>query len=161
MSILTSYATFRTVFAGPGGPLALDQLPEWPYATLVRANSIPGIVCAETFGPWLIGLSINDFDLDAVEHVHEYDWFVSQRATDPAGQPFTIEQYQSFEAGSGSIRFLLNPWAEALYPDPFDDEIAELLWGNIWAYCRRRSDGAIQVLDVYKCVLENLVTPGN
>lgn len=159
MSILTSYAAFRTTFAGPGASLALDQLPEWPYATLVRANSIPEIVGAETFGPWLVGLSINDFALDSVENVHEYDWFVSQRTTDPAGQPFTIEQYQSFEAGSGSVRFLLNSWAEDLYPDPFGEDIVELLWGNIWAYCRRRSDGAIQVFDVYKFVLENLVTP--
>jgi hypothetical protein len=163
MAIVTSYSVFRHLFAAPGAPLALDGLPEWPYATHVRANSIPEIECVQIFSPpQILGLTINDGALDSVPGVHEFDWYVTQRTTDSTWFSFALGMYDLVgdDTASGSIHFTITGWADKIYPEPFDADIVPLLWRDIWAYCRRRSDGAIQVLDVGKCVMENLAVTG-
>jgi hypothetical protein len=157
MAIISSYAVFRALFADAGAPVALDGLAEWSYA-LVRANGIPEFIGVQQVAPLTLLVTINDGAADAVPGVDEFDFWVSQRTSDPAGFPFEVSRTDPL-FGSGSIYLSISAWAEALYPEPFEDRTIPLLWRDVWVYCRRRSDGAIQVMNAMKYVWETLMTP--
>lgn len=151
MSFL-GYRAFREL-ANPGGTPAADGLPEWPIA-LLRANGFDGGFEIENPDALPFRVSCNEGAPDAVENVDEFDWFVSQGAE--SGGPFELSRATSLDpvSLSGSIVLSLSAWAAALYPTPFDVSTIEVLFFAVDLYVRRRSDGAIQRLDLRRAIYE-------
>ena len=154
MSIV-NFSTFRAL---TGGVPDLLGLPTWPVASMRAGGFDTGFVM--TLGvasPFETTITCTEYATDAVAGVDEYDWWFSQGAA--SGGPFIVSRRDAPpDTSSGSIKLELAPWALALYPDPFDLSAIEVLFFQVSAYVRRRSDGAIQRLDLLS-FLRDYLTP--
>lgn len=150
---IVGYDVFREM-ANPGGTVANDGLPEWPVASL-RANGFDDGISVSPTDAFPMTLTCNAGAVDAVDHVDEYDWFVSQgkeTAGQGVGHFVVTRKPPGTDTYSGSIVVDLTAAAEVLFPDPFDVSSIEVLFFGVDVYARRRSDGAIQRLDLRRLV---------
>lgn len=151
--IVDGYNAFRKLFALPGADIAIDGLPEWP-AEMVNANGfdqgIAIVYVAETTSYFA---TFDIADADDAPFSDDYDWFCSVRTEDAAGKPLLFEPLPGY---SGTLEMTLSTWASDAYPSPFARSVIPALFGSCFLYVRRRSDGAIQVLDLEKYVAVNL-----
>lgn len=149
--ILDFYIGMRTLFALPGADVAIDGLPEWP-ASMVGANGFDGGIDVSPNEVDDIIATCNAGDVDAVSGEDEYDWFCSVRTEHPAGKPLV---FSPLDGKSGSLLMSLSAWAAELYPEPTARSTTPLLFGGCFLYVRRRSDGAVQTLDLAKYFAAN------
>jgi hypothetical protein len=131
--ILLRYADFRSAFA-PGAK--------------VRASGFGDSISFDLpIASWPVVITCNGGAPDATSGVDDYDWYLSQRTDDPDSQYF----FMTSEFGtSGTVTLHLNDDVNVgkLCPgvaNPIDDESL---------YCRRKSDGAI---DLCKMLARTLV----
>lgn len=146
--------------------LSPDGYEEWPGPRSAEAGRSSNLVRANGFDDgitgypvWfseaaLIDLTVNALAADAVSGVDEYDWYLSQRTDDPSKQFLQINQVPGF---SGSVQVAGTSLATSeleLTPGlPLNpDKMAEM-WRHSYVYCRRRSDGAIQWLDLHRALM--------
>jgi hypothetical protein len=152
MSIL-DYRAFR-ILANPGGTLDALGLPEWPVASMRASGFDDGITVSSTSAFPMV-LSCNALAADSVTSVDEFDWFVSQRTEVSGSEPFVVAKYTpDTDTYSGSISLTLAAWASTEYPDPWDESMARVLFFAVDVYVRRKSDGAIQRLDLLAHVID-------
>lgn len=146
MAILTSYNSLR-VLANPGGTIAPDGLPEWP-AVSMRAGGFDAGLDVSPTDSFPILVTCNALAADAVDDVDDFDWFVWQGAE--GGGPFVVSPPSGLgtHSYSGTISLSLSSWAAAEYPDPFDVSTIEVLFFGVDILVRRRSDGAMQRIDI-------------
>jgi hypothetical protein len=153
--IVETYSLFRSV-ANPGGALAADGLTEFD-PTNMRANGFDDGITVSSSSSFPIVLSCNAGAADASVGIDEYDWYVSQRTSTVADKPFTVSRKDSSpNTHSGRIELDIAAWADAEYPDPFDLSTVRVLFFAVDIYAIRRSDGAIQRLDLMKYLIDAL-----
>lgn len=158
MAIWSNYITFRHHFSTS---LVIDPLTgyeEWPLA-MVRANgftdlALPRPILVASFKLTVNPLTPGDPDSgadDAVAHVDEYNWYVSQRTDVAARQHLTVSQVTN---KSGTLQFDITANAEEMIPaltDPLyvlTELDLHLLYRNVWVYCQRIGDDAIQQIEL-------------
>lgn len=158
--IYPQYTHFRLGFALGGAAIANDGMPEWP-ATYVRLAASGFGDTGSTFlgtptpysGTAML-ISCNASATDAVPGVDEYDWYLSQRTDVPASQ--YLETFPRTFLGntySGSIRIVHTSLAESAFgftPTTVNPSHIPLLFRNCHLYVQRRSDNAIQWLDLLR-----------
>ncbi len=149
--------------------MAPDGYEEWPgyfagqagRTNLVRANGFSGgfgSVPSSIFPGVNTNFTVNAFAADAVAGVDEYDWFLSQRTEDAAKKWLAITSYPGLlpntYSGSVAIDMSAQAFTElGLSSNPLSvDQIIEI-FRFCYLYCRRRSDGAIQGIDLLKAIL--------
>lgn len=143
-----------------------DGLETWPLA-LVRSGGIGAITGTPTpyaFAPFFP--TINAIATDAVPGVDEYDWYLSQRTDDPTKQLLTIIPYPATlglpgQTYSGTIYLAHSPLAalsEVILTGLADTtpEKIPVLFKYAHLYCRRRSDGAIQWIDLLRAMTASI-----
>ncbi len=153
--IISDYSTFR-MLANPGGSFASDGLPEFDPSKM-RANGFDdGIEVAAVSFP--LAISCNGGIPDTSFDVDEYDWYVSQRTNVEENRPFVVSRSDTFDTSySGTILLEQSVWCADEYPDPFDLESSvQTLFFGVDIYVIRRSDGAIQRLDLLKYLIDAL-----
>lgn len=156
--ILARYTQFRARFA-TSSTLAVDGLPEWPTARTGIGN---GWVTADVNGkpvgtiskparPYAftdgapVSITCNG-GLDDGDAGTTYDWYLSQRTDDPAGQCWRLVDAPS-DANSGQVKLsLVEATARTLVPtgDLFAPDALAILAAACHLYVQRRSDMAIQ-----------------
>lgn len=159
--ILSSFTHFRDWFATSPTPVGPDGLPPWPIAKVRSGgfdNGFSGI--DRPIDEFPITLSVNGQVADAVPGIHEYDWYLSQRSDQAARQYFAVAHLFSFigDAVSGSIVLSLTDLAVAelaisLPTSPLNTDRLIQTCKNVHVYVKRRSDGAIQWVDLLKQTL--------
>lgn len=154
--IIDKYTAFRHLFALPGADVAIDGLPEWP-AAMVNANGFDQGITVGLNEIEQIVATFDATDFDDAPFTEEYDWFCSVRTENEDGKPLL---FSPVAGKSGSLTMVLSPWAEAKYPSPLARSVVPALFGSCFLYVRRRSDGAIQTLDLEKYVAANLAVDG-
>lgn len=142
-----------------------DGYPEWPGPTgrgtnLVRANGFSddnwSVSLSGPYAGSAFTVSINGGAADASTGVDEYDWYLSQRTDDPTKQYLAMTQTP--DAGgnsySGSVDIVHTDLAEDEMPTLVSKNVSVAehtrLFKNCYLYVRRRSDGAIQWLDLQR-----------
>lgn len=148
-----------------GGTYALDGMLAWPIANL-RAGGFSGglgslLPPAFTDGT-TIRLTANAQVADASLGVDEYDWWAALQG-DPStwtlggylttNWTFTPEPPAGGSSYSGTVRMVVTggldfPGMTVLTPDAIG-----VLFRNVHVYCQRRSDGAIQWIDLLAAAL--------
>lgn len=148
--IIQNWQTFRLTFSN-GLPDDASGVPGWPVADMRAGGFDGGVVMTTASPPWV--LTCNALAADAAPGVDEFDWYVSQPGG--LGGPLAIARHDisGTTQNSGSIELTLSAWAAAEYPEPFNISTIPVLWAGIDAYVRRRSDGAIQRLDIQALLL--------
>ncbi len=127
-----------------------DGLESWPV-DLVRGLGFDGgiVRTVEGSSPSLFTLSVNGGVDDSVPLVDEYDWYLSQRTEILSKQYLIISQALN---KSGSVNLVATTLAqETFLLAPLTDLTAEqtaLLLKFAHLYVKRRSDGAIQWIDL-------------
>ena len=153
--IIENYSTFRSI-ANVGGPVASDGLTEFD-PTLMRSGGFSGGLVLSSTSAFPIVVTCNANASDSVAGIDEYDWFVSQRTSIAADKPFTVSRKDTApNTHSGRIELALSAWASAEYSDPFDVSAARVLWFGVDIYAIRRSDNAIQRIDMRKTLVDAL-----
>lgn len=155
--IIENYSTFR-VLANPGGAIGVDGLTEFDPMNMRKNGFDGGIKFSSSIGNSPIVLTCNDETPDAVAGVDEFDWYVSQRTSVQANKPLTVDRFDDLPTNSwsGRIRLDLRAWAAIEYPDPYELETVKVLFFAIDVYAIRRSDGAIQRIDLMKYLVDAL-----
>lgn len=148
--VIDHYKDFRYRFSDTGLP-AFDGAEEFPTA-LIRVNGFDG-------GFTGIGRPIQSFPIvvsingTANDGGNAYDWFLSQRTDDLEKQYLLIAQYMALK--SGSIYLFLSPLCVTRLglvsstAPVNEDNLIDIL-NNTILYVRRRSDGAIQLVEMLK-----------
>ncbi len=150
--IVDRYTAFRKLFALPGANIAVDGLPEWP-ASMVGANGFDqGITIARNDANDII-TTCNFGGSDVSPFSDEHDWFCSVRTENEVGKPLL---FAPVPGKSGSLEMTLSEQTSEIYSNPFSVSTIRAVFGSCFLYVRRRSDGAIQTLDVEKYVAANL-----
>lgn len=95
---------------------------------------------------------------DAMAGVDEYNWYVSQRTDVVARQHLTVAQVANH---SGTLQFNITANAsemiEGLTVSTVLDELQmHLLYRNVWIYCQRISDDAIQQIELLTAIAADL-----
>lgn len=153
--IIENYSTFRSL-ANPGGSIGVDGLVEFD-ASKMRSGGFDGGITANPIDAFPIEATCNAYANDASPGVDEYDWYVSQRTSVAANKPFVLTRLDSLgQTRSGSIAIDISAWADAENSDPFDISTVRVLFFAVDLYVIRRSDGAIQRLDLQKYLLDAL-----
>lgn len=105
-------------------------------------------------------LTANAGAADAVAGTDEYDWYVSHTTQDPAARYLDVAQVYEADGvtpRSGSIAITVSAVAIAEFGVTDTDAIAEATIQNIFrgvhVYVQRRSDGAIQLVDLQRAAL--------
>ena len=137
-----------------------DGLELWPLALVRKAGSgfgdagstITGI--PSTFGgETSFFVSCNTGAADAAPGVDEYDWYLSQRSDDAAAQYLTIAQRSNIGVNSysGTVIVASSTLAATHFDltSSADEPTLRALFKRSHLYVRRRSDGAIQWVDIY------------
>lgn len=165
--IIPNYTTFRAAFALGGASIDPDGLEEWPVAK-VRSGGFTGGISgiAKPITAFPITLSVNAQANDAVAGVHEYDWYVSQRTDDPDRQFFTVTNADvAPNTKSGTIVLSLTGTAAdtiGIITPGFDvtDNVNEehliILCKYVTIYVQRRSDDAIQLVNLLQATLSSI-----
>ena len=143
--IFTSWQAFRLAFSN-GEPVDALGVPGWPVASMRAGGFDGGIAMDTSASPYV--LTCNAEASDPVQGVDRFDWYVSAGSAD--GGVLVVERHDPTVTtqNSGSIEISLTPAAAVEYPEPFDVSTIPVLWFAVDVYVRRRSDGAIQRLDV-------------
>lgn len=145
--------------------LDLMYLPEWPGpfalgSNLVRANGFDQgiqITSGLPYGGGTIVCTVNGEAADASPGVDEYDWYLSQRTDDADKQFLTIinKPMVGMSTYSGTVQLTHTVAAENSVGADFGastgmvtSDHRKRLLNFCHLYCRRRSDGAIQWLDL-------------
>lgn len=130
-----------------------DGHPTWPVANLRAGGFDGGIVVTGApivLGDWLYPYV--DLSADSTYGVDEYDWYVSQQSDDPDAQLWEVRRliHTATETYSGGIRMRTTALATSEFPGitTVTPDVAAILLRNVHVYCRRRSDGAVQWLDL-------------
>lgn len=146
-------ATLYGTFADP------DGRERFPVA-LVRANGFTGGITGipqPAYNDSIITATCNSSFADAIAGTPDFDWYLSQRTDVVANQPMTITQTPDSGGNSfsGSVRLIVLP-DDGVYGD---DAISDVDRVRIFKYChlyvRRRSDGAIQWIDIFRRMMGN------
>jgi hypothetical protein len=146
--------------------MSTDSLEEYPglfagqagHTNLVRANGfnagftgIPTGAVGQNFF-----VSVNGQAPDAIAGVDEYDWYLSQRSDDPAKQWLSCATAHFFSSDtySGTVLVATTALANAELglglTLTVEQQIEVFRFCHL--YCRRRSDGAIQWVDLLKAM---------
>lgn len=151
--IIENYSAFRAI-ANLGGAIGADGLTEFD-PTKMRINSFDGGFSVSSTSSFPISISCLPPEASPyLEPTDLFDWYVSQRTSIAADKPFIVSRTPS---GSGDgIVLDLAAWASTEYPDPFDLSTIRVLFFAVDIYVVRRSDGAIQRLDLMKYLLAAL-----
>lgn len=137
----------------------VDGLETWPVA-IVRSGGFSGGITG-TPTPYALTqfeLTCNAGAADAVPWTDEYDWYFSQRTDDPAKQLLvaTRKPFSGGDTYSGTIQVVHTALAltELGFTgvSDFTPQLVVHLFKNVHAYVRRKSDGAIQWLDVLRAM---------
>jgi hypothetical protein len=145
--IIENYSVFRAI-ANPGGALAADGLTEFDPANM-RAGGFSGGISVSSTSAFPIVFSCNSGAADSVAGIDQFDWYVSQQTSVVANKPFTVSRKDTApNTHSGRIEIDLSAWASTEYPDPFDLSAIQVLYFAVDIYVIRRSDAAIQRLDL-------------
>lgn len=133
----------------------VDGFETWPVAQLRAGGFDDGITFAPAIPDLTNSLLItcNALAFDAVNGTDEFDWYVSQRSDEPAGQFWAVTAALSpLGSRSGTIKLDATAVATDEFPGMTLVTPAALsgCFQNVHVYCRRRSDGAIQWLDLYR-----------
>jgi len=140
-----------------------DGVEEWPgglagelgHTELVRAAGFDtGLLAgfSGTYGDTMV-VSANTLAADAVKGTDEYDWYLSQRSDDVAKQYLYTVQMPTTATNSysGTIYIAYTALAQTeldFTTPPLSTSVVQALYRHVHVYCRRRSDGAIQWLDL-------------
>jgi len=134
----------------------LDGHPPWPV-DLLRAGGFSGGITG-VGQPILevpFTMSCNGGAADSVAGTDQYDWYISQRTDDPARQMLAVSAYApvgvptysgSVVVGVTALGVARAGLASAASLISHDQMV--LLFKHVTAYCRRRSDGAVQYVNV-------------
>ncbi len=162
---LTLTADSGLAFEGPltsslhSATYDVDGVEAWP-TNLIRIgntgtvfNAITGTQKPVKVIPFT--LTANGGAFDAAAGVDEYDWYVSQRTDDMSTQYLNVTRAVESPSNtrSGSILINLNSNAVTKFGlvDAFTistDAQRVGIFRDVWVYVRRRSDGAIQLVNL-------------
>lgn len=149
--IILRYTDFRYRF-GDTGSVDFDGLELWD-TSLLRASGfddgITGLAKPITAFP-------SNITIVGADSPTAYDWYLSQR-TDEASRQF-IAVTQPSAALSGAIRLSLTTLCVselglASATAAVSEDELRIILNDCWLYCKRNSDGAIQVFDLLKGTL--------
>lgn len=143
--IFSNWLTFRLAFSN-GEPVDALGIPGWPLADMRAGGFDDGITIDTSSSPYVV--TCNAVAADPVAGVDRFDWFVSSGAASGGSLVVARHDPSGTTQNSGSIAISLSASAEIEYPEPFDVSTIPVLWFAHDIYVRRRSDGAIQRLDV-------------
>lgn len=130
-----------------------DGLPTWPLA-LVRSGGFDGGLTGVP--AWYEGTKItvtcNAGAADAVLGTDEFDWYLSQRTDDPTKQYLSITQKPTSGGNSfsGSVEILHTALATSHLGAVYEPRVVSEIMKHVHLYARRRSDGAIQWINLHK-----------
>ncbi len=101
-------------------------------------------------------VSVNALAADSTPGTDEYDWYLSQRTDVTSRQLLDIDEYYVGDTNtySGSVTIVHNALATTELGSltaPSVDQVLQL-FNRCHLYCRRRSDGAIQWIDLGKAM---------
>lgn len=150
--IIDSYSEFRAL-ANPGGAIGSDGFTEFD-PTKMRANGFDDGFSVSSISTFPIAITAIGPNIPVIDPIDYYDWYVSQGTTVSADKPFVVTRGLS-DIGS-RIVLNLSAWAAIEYPSPFDLSTIRVLYFGVDVYCIRRSDAAIQRLDLMAYFLDAL-----
>lgn len=142
-----------------------DLMPEYPseigHTNLVRSGGFTGGLTGipAPYAGVSFTVTCNAGAADAVYGVDDYHWYLSQRSDTPANQMLSCTQVASSGGNSysGSIQIVHTALAEGelgfTAPDVTQD-INRAIFRDCHLYCQRRSDGAIQWVDLTSEMME-------
>jgi hypothetical protein len=144
--ILSTYDLFRATFATTTDR-DVAGWEEWPTTNVVYASEVGFHLALPTALNTTQIISVNALANDAVAHVDEFDFYLSQRTDDPAAQLLSIQRSDiAPNTRSGTILMLpKNPLMLSLYGSlfPLPPEQGIAIFRDTWLYVRRRSNGHI------------------
>lgn len=154
--IIANYSTFRYL-ANPAGAIGIDGLPEFDVTKMRDGGFNGGFVLSST-SAFPLTITCNVGFADTVAGVDEYDWYVSQQTSVAADKPLAITRADNLPTNSysGKITVDLSAWADDENPDPFDLSTVRVLFFGIDIYAIKRSNGAIQRLDLMQFLIDTL-----
>lgn len=125
----------------------LDMMERWP-TTLVRASGFDdGFTPSVTpFSPFPLTLTVNGGIADASAGT-SYTWYLSQRTEDTSGQHLTITHADSTKTGTVTLALTAQAVADlglASATSSLNAGQRIKLLTNVYVYCQRASDKAIQ-----------------
>lgn len=131
-----------------------DGVERWPVANM-RAGGftggVTGMPIPYVFG-LLITLTVNAGVADSVLNVDEYDWYLSQRTDEVSSQYLSMTEVPPGASSfSGSVRLVTSTVSNVLgiVDGPITPPQTALLFNKAHLYVRRKSDDAIQLIDLY------------
>lgn len=150
--IISNYSTFRAI-ANPGGAIGADGLTEFD-PTNMRAGTFSGGFSVSSTNSFPMTISCIPTALPPGDAEDLFDWYVSQRTSIAEDKPFVATRKPGIN-GDGIVLNLAS-WAADEYPDPFDLSTVRVLFFAVDIYVIRRSDTAIQRLDLLKYLVDAL-----
>jgi hypothetical protein len=126
----------------------LDGMEEWP-TDLVRANGFDGGFAASVlpFSPFPLTLTVNDGVTDATAGT-SYTWYLSQRTDDATKQHLTMTHANTATTGTVTLALTSTAVADlglASTTSSLNAGQRVKLLRNVFVYCQRQSDKAIQL----------------
>lgn len=138
-----------------------DGVWTWPIDLVRKVGSGFGDAGSTLTGvtPWYdpggsLEISCNTGAPDAVFGVDDFDWYLSQRTDEQARQYLEIENFPADggESFSGFVRIRNAALADTFAPNApsITPQVLKRLFRYAHLYVRRRSDGAIQWVDLHR-----------
>lgn len=158
--IVTTYTDFRHRFS-TSGTIGIDGYEEWPVAELGSGGfsggftTVSGSPIARPILAFPITVSCNS---GAADGGSAFDWYLSQRTDDPSLQWISIAQYSGTQSGTVTLALTAKCVSDLGLSSPTasltEDELIAIL-KNCDLYVQRRSDDAIQVLQLLQYTLSD------
>ena len=159
--IYPQYTHFRAGMSVTG-TIGVDGMPEWPasYVRLAASGfgdtgtTITGV--PTPYAGTFFRVTCNAGAADAVAGVDEYDWYLSQRTDQTALQNLAIwNGAVGSNTYSGTARILHTAAAESAFgftATTVTPGVIPLLFRHCYLYVQRRSDSAIQWIDLLRAM---------
>lgn len=131
-----------------------DGYPSWPIANMRAGGFSAGFTgLGNNYTGETLSITANSGAADSVKGTDEYDWYLSQRTEVASKQVLSISPvpHTATQSFSGTVRVLNTALAQTLYGSTLGDpESVAKLFKACHLYCQRRSDNAIQWIDLHK-----------